>query len=141
MKSLGYPLAALTLNEKECDNIMVPILKAALPKMGICQKIGKVYLYGPELLQGLGFPNLCTKLGFARVQILLKHRGMLTQAGKALNYCIEGHQLEMGSLSTFSSLLHKNYSHLCTNSIIEHTWKLYQITTSYLKAHIVYRRN
>ena len=123
IKSLGYPLAALTLNEKECDNIMVPILKAALPKMEICQKIGKVYLYGPELLQGLGFPNLYTELGFSRLQILLKHGGMLTQARKVLDCCIEGHQLEMGSLLNFLSLLHKNYSHLCTNSIIEHTWK------------------
>ena len=52
MKSLGYPLAALTLTEKQCDRIMLPIKKWTLPKMGIVRNISKTYLYGPRAVQG-----------------------------------------------------------------------------------------
>ena len=52
MKSLGYPLAALTLTETQCDKLMGSILNAALPKMGIVKNIGSHYLYGPKEAQG-----------------------------------------------------------------------------------------
>ena len=44
MKSLGYPLAALTLTEKQCDCLMKPIVQASLPKMGIVRNICKKIL-------------------------------------------------------------------------------------------------
>ena len=65
MKFLGYPLTAVCLTESQCDKIMRPVLKAALPKMGANQNIGRVYVYGPEKYQGLELPNLYTELGIA----------------------------------------------------------------------------
>lgn len=36
MKTLEYPLLALTLTDTDCMTIMAPVLKAGLPNMGIC---------------------------------------------------------------------------------------------------------
>ena len=67
MKSLGYLLAAVCLTESQCDKIMRPVLKAALPKMGVNKNIGRVYVYGLAKYQGLELPNLYTELGISQL--------------------------------------------------------------------------
>ena len=62
MKTLEYPLVALTLTEKECDHIMAPILDGALPKAGICRNIPRAVLYGDPEHQGLGVHNIYTTM-------------------------------------------------------------------------------
>ena len=54
MKSLLYPLPALTLTEAEFCHIMVPFLLSSLPAAGINGRIDQAVLYGPKSLQGLG---------------------------------------------------------------------------------------
>ena len=41
MKSLQYPMKALTLTKEECKNIMKPILQAGLQKSSLCLTISK----------------------------------------------------------------------------------------------------
>lgn len=48
MKSLEYPLAATTLSEAECTEIMWIILKETLPKTGINRYICRDVLYGTK---------------------------------------------------------------------------------------------
>ena len=71
MKKLEYPLLALTLTEKECDFIMAPILKSALPRPGLCRNIPRALLYGRKEHQGLGLNNLHTTMGLKQIQALL----------------------------------------------------------------------
>ena len=123
MKSLGYPLAAICLSEKQCDAIMRPVLNAALPKMGINQKTGRKYIYGPPEYQGLAIPNLYTDLGVARMQLLLHHGNRDTHLGKSIQAIIEGHQLECGSLKSILCLDYKKYGILISDSIIKHAWE------------------
>ena len=57
MKSLGYPLAAVCLTEKQCDKIMQPVLRAALPKMGINQNTGKTLHLWTNRIPRIGYPK------------------------------------------------------------------------------------
>lgn len=124
MKSLGYPLAAVCLSESQCDKIMQPVLKAALPKMGINRNTTRVYIYGPTKYQGLEIPNLYTDLGVARLQLLLIHGNCSTQLGRSLTTIIEGHQLECGSLKSILCLDYRKYGMLVEDSLIKHAWEL-----------------
>ena len=47
MKSLEYPLLALTLTDDECTKIMTPVLKAGWPNMGICRTMARSLVYAP----------------------------------------------------------------------------------------------
>ena len=101
MKSLGYPLAALTLTESQCNKFMIPIEQAPLPKMGVVKNICKSYLYGPREVQGHEFQNFFTKLCIAPIQILLRHGVTDSQVVHILSCCAEGHQLEIVSFKPF----------------------------------------
>ena len=46
MKTLKYPLVALTLTEEECNYIMAPIVKGGLPRAGIYRNIPWEVIYG-----------------------------------------------------------------------------------------------
>ena len=134
MKLLGYPLAALTLSEKQCDQLIKPITQASLPKMGIVKNMCKSYLYGPRVVQGLAFPNLVTKLCITRLKILLQHGGTDLQLGQSLICCAEGHQLKIGSFLPFFSLPFKKYGKLCSSSILEHTWSFVKQLNTNIKS-------
>ena len=135
MKFLGYPLAALTLSEKQCDQLMKPITQASLPKMGIVKNMCKSYLYGPRAIQGLAFPNIFTELCIARLKILLQHGGTDLQLGQSLICCAEGHQLEIRSFLPFFSLPFEKYGKLCSSSILEHTWSFVKQLNMSIKTH------
>ena len=62
MKTLEYPLVALTLTEEECNYIMASILEGGLPRSGICRNIPRVFLYGDKEHQSLGMHNLHTTM-------------------------------------------------------------------------------
>jgi hypothetical protein len=48
LKTLQYPLPALTLSEKDCDKIMALILKVRLPTMAICRNYPRKIVYAPK---------------------------------------------------------------------------------------------
>ena len=73
MRSLAYPLPALTLTERQCDKIMRPVLQTILPKMGINQKMARLYMYDPQKYQGLVIPNIYTEMGISRIMLFMKH--------------------------------------------------------------------
>lgn len=54
MKSIEYSLPALTLSEKECTEIMWPLLKNYLPKSGLNRNFPRDVLYGNIDIHGLG---------------------------------------------------------------------------------------
>ena len=58
VKTLEYPLVALTLTEEECNYIMTPILEGGLPRSRIFRNIPWVILYGDKYHQGLEIQNL-----------------------------------------------------------------------------------
>ena len=53
MKTLEYPMEAISLNRKHWDYIMAPILRAVLPRSGIVRSFPRDVLYGPDSCSGL----------------------------------------------------------------------------------------
>ena len=123
MRTVEYPLAATTFTVKQCDVLLRPIMKAVLPKMGIARTTGRKYLHGPVRYQGCNLPNIYTEMGAARLNLLMTHGGRLTQVGKALECCIETHQLESGAITPLFELDFEKYGHLITDSTLKHTWE------------------
>ena len=54
IKTLEYPMEAISLSKAQCDYIMTPILKSVLPCSGIVQNFPRKILYAPNSLSGLG---------------------------------------------------------------------------------------
>lgn len=57
MKTLEYPMEAISLNNKDWNNIMTPILVNTLPKSGINQNFPTTIVYGSKAFLGLGIMN------------------------------------------------------------------------------------
>ena len=87
---------------------MQPVLRAVLPKMGINQNTGRVYIYGSSKFQGLALPKQYNDLGVAQLQLLLHHGNRDTHLGKSMQAIIKGNQLECGSTTTFLASISKN---------------------------------
>ena len=67
LKTLEYPLLALTLSEVDCNKIMAPILTGGLPKMGVSRSMARSLVYAPLKYQGLELHNLYTMQGLVRI--------------------------------------------------------------------------
>jgi hypothetical protein len=54
LKTMEYPMATPTMNEKEWNYILAPILQVGLPRAGIDHSYPRDVLFGPKSLQGFG---------------------------------------------------------------------------------------
>jgi hypothetical protein len=60
MKKLEYPLVAVTLTRKQCDEIMSTLCTTSLPKAGYNHNFPRKALHGPTgLMGGEGASHLC----------------------------------------------------------------------------------
>ena len=67
---LKYPLPASTLSQKECQSILFPTIKAALPKSKICSMMPAAVRDCPQQYGRLGLSSLYHYQGTSRVAIL-----------------------------------------------------------------------
>jgi hypothetical protein len=58
--TFSYPLNALNLTQKQCEQIMSPVLKYALPAMGVCGTFPRDLVFSPTTYSGLGIKHLYT---------------------------------------------------------------------------------
>jgi len=70
---LKYPLAALTLTEKECNHIMALAIRAALPKAGFSGSMSSIFRHAPIASLGLNVTDLYTTMGTTRTALLVHH--------------------------------------------------------------------
>jgi hypothetical protein len=70
MKTLEYPLLALTLTERDCAHIMAPILMGGLQACGICRNFPRTVIFAPTKFMGLDLHNLYITLGNLRIDLL-----------------------------------------------------------------------
>lgn len=75
MKSLDYPLLALTLTNDDCTRIMAPVLKVGLSNMGIYRAMARSLVYAPIKYQGIGIHKLYTAQGLVHIRVVLDHIG------------------------------------------------------------------
>ena len=115
---LKYPLAALTLTEKECNHIMAPAIRAALPKAGFSGSMSSVFRHAPIASLGLNVTDLYTTMGTMRTALLVHHCWKQTPTGQLLRTSIENQVLEMGMYGLIWSNKFPTYSKWCSN----HSW-------------------
>ena len=94
--SIKYPLPASTLTEDECNSIMWPVIRAALPKAGIASNIATDARHGPLTSGGYGIISLYHYQGSYRTANLVEHCCRNTPTGKQIRHCIEDLALEAG---------------------------------------------
>jgi hypothetical protein len=123
MRSLLYPLPALTLTEKECNHIMAPVLEAGLQSSAICKNYPRAATYGPKDESGLNLPSLYTQQGLQQIAMIVDHLDSDDTMGDLLRTSIELAKVEMGVGRNLFSLDYKLYAPLLTDSWIKSAWR------------------
>ena len=123
LKTIQYPIPALTLTADECKYIMAPIYDGALSASGYNNNMPRPVVNGPIDLQGLNIPNLFTWQGANHLEVLQNHLYHNTITGHLLKCSLELLQLEWGrDGSPFDTQFDKN-RHYCTDTWLTHLWQ------------------
>ena len=123
LKTLEYPLTATTLTEKECGEIMKPILKAGLSHSGIVSTLPRDLVFSPIKYQGLGLPDLYVTQGITHIQQILKFCRSQAITGTLLRCSMEELKVELGLPGPVLSKAFSAFGILATDSWLKHTWK------------------
>ena len=124
MKSLEYPLPALTLSENDCIQIMWPLLKSYLPRAGINRHYPRDVLYGQVDKHGIGLKNLFLTQGISHVVDIINHLWHKSLTGTLIRQSLEYLRIELGMNGNIFDLNYNKVKHcILTESWIEHTWK------------------
>ena len=123
MKSLEYPLAALSLTQAECNKLVRPIFNAALPQSKICRNFPHALIYGTKDVLGFNFNDLYIPQGAAKVKILLKHLYTDDLTGPLLRANLEWAQIEVGVGRNIFDLDYDTYGHLLPPTWIKSLWE------------------
>jgi len=115
---LKYPLAALTLTEKECTYIMAPAIRAALPRAGFSGSMSCVFRHAPNQGFGLNVIDLYSTMGTTHTALLVHHCWKKTPTGHLLHTCIENQALEMGFYGLIWHNSFPGYAKWCS----DHSW-------------------
>ena len=119
MKAVEYPLAALTLLEEECNQIMAPIKKATLAKTSINRNYPKVLLYRQKQEGGLGMYDLFLIQGITHVQKFHQYHGTGSITDKLNTVSLEICILEIRIGRNIFELDYYTFSGLATNSWVK----------------------
>ena len=123
MKSLQYPLPALTLSKTQCRKIQNIVINAGLPKSGICRNYPRAALFGPKDEGGLGMDDLYTYQGTSRIAIIQEHLHADTITGEMLRTSIEAAKIEIGIGRNIFELEFEKFGVLLTDCWIKDVWR------------------
>jgi hypothetical protein len=133
MKTLEYPLMATSLSQKQCDEIMQPILDAGLAALGISRKMNRDVVYGPRKYQGVDIPDLWLLQGILQFWITLAHGDAATITGSSVRAVLALHTIELGLPGSFLLHDYDTYSHLATNTWLKNLWHFCHQSNKHLK--------
>jgi hypothetical protein len=97
INTFEYPMTATTIRKKEWESIMVPLLKAGLPRAGISSKFPRDILYGPTTVQGFGVFHPWYHQQLKHLIVLLEHTEHHSMTGQFLTTSFEQLRLETGT--------------------------------------------
>ena len=123
LKSLQYPLPALTLSEKECNKIMQPVKAVALSRTSISRNFPLDVLYGPKEEGGLGLDHLYIMQGAMHLEKIQGHLGTKSLTGQLIQTSLEAAQLEIRIGRSIFELDYNEFGFLLTDCWIKHVWK------------------
>ena len=96
MKTLEYPMEAMSLTRQQWDYIMAPILKVALPRSGIVRTFPRDVLYGPNKSTGMGMMHPYYRQYFKHLELAMKEILKPTITAELLTATMEQLKLEIG---------------------------------------------
>ena len=117
-KGIEWPLAASTLSEDQCSQIMASILKVALRASGIQWRLPRKILYGSTDVLGIGYRNLFVTMGIKRLLFLVNHASKDSSTGQLIQATYQQLQLELGLPGQVFDWNFDHYHHL----IMDDTW-------------------
>ncbi|CAJ1927568.1 unnamed protein product [Cylindrotheca closterium] len=121
-KTLEYPMALTFFSQQEWDQILSPVLRAALPKAGICRNFPCAMVYAPIALQGVGVPHPYGLQVIKHLDMLLCHLANQTKTGAFLEAVLQAHQLETGTSYGLFQQVYSNTSILASDTWAKRTW-------------------
>ena len=126
MKTLEYPMTALSLTENEWNSVVMPALRATLTTAKMAKTFPRKVLYGPDLYQGLEirhpyFLQQISKI-MAHIQELASH----TQTGDLLELVAEAFRVELGVPFTLGSVPSYRYGKYIPNCWYKSLWEFAQ---------------
>jgi hypothetical protein len=72
-RMLSYPLPALNLTYQQWESLLKPLLKFALPSLGVCHHYPRSLVFALEGVFGIGLPHLYTCQEIARLKDMILH--------------------------------------------------------------------
>jgi hypothetical protein len=123
LKQIDYCLPPLNLSKSQCDRLMRPILKSALPKAGYNRNFPKEVLHGPTSLLGADIHHPYMTQLIAHLDILLQHGGQETITGHLLTGNLETTKLELGRPRPLFGQDFSSFGKLATKSWIRGVWE------------------
>ena len=132
LKSIEYPLPALTLSEDECVQIMWPLLRSYLPKSGLNRHFPRDILYGQVDKHGIGLKNIYLTQGISHVIDIIHHLWHNSLTGNLIVQSLEQLRMEVGVNGNLFEFNYDKYKAIIlTESWVQFTWKFlsdYNIT-------------
>jgi len=74
MKTIEYPLAVTSISKKDIQDIMCPILQAALPKARIQKDFPRKLVYGTLMSEGFSVHDPSATQVIEHVHSIIRHR-------------------------------------------------------------------
>ena len=109
--TISYCLPATSFSQSDCAEIMHPVKKFIIPKLGLNAKFPHAILYAPIKFGGRNFPNLYWEQGISHIDTWLAHCSALTITGKLLLVELDNLQLEIGEFDSVFNLSYDQYSY------------------------------
>jgi hypothetical protein len=73
MKTMEYPMVAISLTRDQWDEVMKPLLQAVLPRIGITRSFPRLVVYAPLSRKGLGLIHPHDNQYLKQLQTVMRH--------------------------------------------------------------------
>jgi hypothetical protein len=120
---LTFCLGALFLQERECDQIQGPALRATLSKLHLNRNTARSIIFGPQRYGGLNLPNLYTSQGISQLTLLIGHIRIGDDTGSLMLIDLSHLQLQVGSSTLFLNLPYHKYVKWTDSGWLPSTWQ------------------
>jgi hypothetical protein len=122
-KTMEYPMATTTMNEKEWNYIISPILRVGLPRTGIDRSFPRDVLFGPKCLQGFGIIHPWYHQEITHFLVCLKQTTIGGITGRLISASFEQLRLELGLPGWITDHDYEIYNVMAMDSWITSVWK------------------
>ena len=127
MKTLEYPMAALTLTKAQWDKIMWHLLRVCLPCSGFAATFPHTVLYGPTEFGGLGLFHPWYNQELTHLETFWEEISMDSHTGQLLMSSVEILKLELGMFQPLTSVPFEDFHPLATDCWMKTLWHSCQL--------------